>query len=126
MGRPINPSKIGQGAGKIRCTAYRFAGESEATSPAAYITKQVSTSKFTVTDGTTTETLVLSDLAQGALTVGTFIVEGVLDDSTRVQVTKLRNRTVQYDGATNAKYTLGGTDKADHSTSASLVSIEIQ
>tara|TARA_X000001382_G_scaffold109178_1_gene85333 strand:- start:321 stop:701 length:381 start_codon:yes stop_codon:yes gene_type:complete len=126
MGRPINPSKIGQGTGKIRCTAYRFTGASEATAPAAYITKQVSTSKFTVTDGTTTETLVLSDLAQGALTAGTFIVEGVLDDSTRVQVTKLRNRTVQYDGATNAKYTLGGTDKADHSTSDSLVSIEIQ
>ena len=84
MGRPINPSKIGQGTGKIRCTAYRFTGASEATAPAAYITKQVSTSKFTVTDGTTTETLVLSDLAQGALTAGTFIVEGVLDDKKKL------------------------------------------
>jgi hypothetical protein len=126
MGRPISPRKIGgPTAGRIRCTAHRFASASEATT-AAWITKQVATKKFKVTDGTTTETLTLANTSIGALVAGTFTIEGVLDDSTRVQVTKLRNRTVQYEDSTNVSYTIGGTDPADHSTSDSLLSIESQ
>ena len=125
MGRPISPRKIGQATGRIRCTAHRFTGASEATT-AAWITRQVATKKFKVTDGTTTENLTLANTSQGALVAGTFIIEGVLDDSTRVQVTKLRNRTVQYEDSTNVIYTIGGTDPLDHVSSDSKLSIESQ
>jgi len=113
MGRPINKNKIGQGTGKILCSAYYFTGASEvngATTP-AWVVSQRSTSKFNVTDGSTTEVLTLVNKSAGALAAGEFIINAVLDDSTTVQVTKLRNRTIQYEGGTanvaNIAYNIG-------------------
>jgi len=113
MGRPINKNKIGEGTGKILCSAYYFSGASEvngATTP-AWIVSQRSTNKFKVTDGTTTEILTLTNKNAGSLSAGEFIINAVLDDSSTVQITKLRNRTVQYEGGTanvaNIKYNIG-------------------
>jgi len=113
MGRPINKRKIGQGAGKILASAYRFASGSEAnggTTP-AWIVSQRSTNKFIVSDGTKTETLELVNKTAGALGNGEFIINAILDDSSVVQVTKLRNRTIQYEGGTanvaNVKFNIG-------------------
>lgn len=98
MGRPINKSKIGSGAGKISVTAYRFAGASEVLSTAtqAWIVSQKSTRKFSVTDGSTTEELTLVNKSAGELAEGEMIIN-CQDDGTAgtMQVTKLMNRTVQ-------------------------------
>lgn len=113
MGRPINKRLIGQGAGKILCSAYRFSTGAEAngaTTP-AWIVSQRSTNKFIISDGTTTETATLVNVTAGSLQPSTFIVNALKDDSTVVQVTKLRNRTVQYEGGTanveNIKFVVG-------------------
>jgi len=113
MGRPINKRKIGQGDGKILCSAYYFTGASEVnggTTP-AWIVSQRSTNKFNVTDGTTTEVLQLVNKTAGGLAAGEFIINAILDDSSVVQVTKLRNRTIQYEGGTanvaNVKFNIG-------------------
>lgn len=100
MGRPINKRKIGQGTGRIMCTRYFFTGASEvngATTP-AWIVSQRSTRKFKVSDGVTTEVLRLVNQSSGDLVAGTFAIDATLDDSTVVQVTKLHNRTIQYEG----------------------------
>jgi len=104
MGRPINKSKIGQGAGKISVTRYRFAGASEVASSTtqAWIVNQRSGNKFTVSDGSTTEVLTLVNKANGALAEGEMKIDAILDDSTTVQVTKLKNRTVQVEGGTSS------------------------
>lgn len=96
MGRPINKRKIGQGSGKIQATRHFFTGASEATTT-AWIVNQRSTNKFTVTDGSTTEVLTLVNQSAGDLSAGEFAIDAVLDDSTVVQVTKLYNRTIQYE-----------------------------
>lgn len=107
MGRPINSSKIGSGSGKIKVTRYRFTGASEATSPTAYILAQKGTRKFRVTDGTSTETLRLVNKAAGALAEGEFAIDAALDDSSIVQVTKLKNRTITYEDTTQITYVIG-------------------
>lgn len=114
MGRPINKNKIGQGSGRIAVTRYRFEGESQvtyATTP-AWIVSQRSTNKFIVSDGTTTETLVLVN--KTTLDEGEMSIDATLDDSTVVQVTKLYNRKVQYEGGTvnvdAIKYNIGPAD----------------
>ena len=107
MGRPINKNKIGQGSGKIQATRHFFEGASEA-STTAWIVNQRSTNKFTVTDGSTTEVLTLVNQSAGDLSEGEFAIDAVLDDSTVVQVTKLHNRTIQYE-----KVSPGGEDTDD-------------
>lgn len=108
MGRPINKSKIGSGAGKISVTAYRFAGASEVLSTAtqAWIVAQKSTRAFTVSDGATTEELTLVNKSAGELAEGEMIIN-CQDDGTvgTMQVTKLMNRTVQVEVGTD-----GGAD----------------
>jgi hypothetical protein len=108
MGRPINKSKIGSGSGKISVTSYRFAGASEvlSTSTQAHIVSQKSTRKFSVTDGSTTEDLVLVNKSAGELAEGEMIIN-CQDDGTAgtMQVTKLMNRTVQVEVGTD-----GGAD----------------
>ena len=116
MGRPINPRKIGQGAGKIQATRHFFTGASEATTT-AWIVSQRSTNKFLVTDGSTSEVLTLVNEASGNLSAGEFAIDAVLDDSTVVQVTKLYNRKVQYEGGTAnvavLKYVVGNSGAED-------------
>jgi len=105
MGRPINKSKIGSGAGKISVTAYRFAGAAEvlSTTTQAHIVSQKSTRKFSVSDGATTEDLVLVNKSAGELAEGEMIIN-CQDDGTvgTMQVTKLMNRTVQVESGTGA------------------------
>jgi len=131
MGRPINKRKIGQGDGKILCSAYYFTGASEvngATTP-AWIVSQRSTNKFNVTDGTTTEVLQLVNKTAGGLAEGEFIINAILDDSSVVQVTKLRNKTIQYEGGTsnvaNVKFNIGNGLQAG-STSDDTAEVEGQ
>jgi len=131
MGRPINKRKIGQGDGKILCSAYYFTGASEvngATTP-AWIVSQRSTNKFNVTDGTTTEVLQLVNKTAGGLAEGEFIINAILDDSSVVQVTKLRNKTIQYEGGTssvaNVKFNIGNGLQAG-STSDNTAEVEGQ
>jgi hypothetical protein len=121
MGRPINKNKIGQGENRIEVTRYRFEGESQvlsSTTP-AWIVSQRSTNKFIVTDGTTTETLTLVNKTSCA--EGEFAIDAVLDDSTVVQVTKLYNRKIQYEGGTanvdTIKYSVGNAGTEDDGTS---------
>ena len=124
MGRPINKRKIGQGEGKILCSAYYFTGASEVNGGAtpAWIVSQRSTNKFNVTDGTTTEVLELVNKSAGALAAGEFIINAILDDSSVVQVTKLRNRTIQYEGGTanvaNVKFNISNGLQAGSATDA--------
>ena len=119
MGRPINKNKIGQGAGKIQATRHFFTGASEATTT-AWIVNQRSTNKFTVTDGTTTEVLTLVNQSSGDLSAGEFAIDAVLDDSTVVQVTKLHNRTIQYE-----KVSPDGTETTDDSVDVGKVKFVI-
>ena len=124
MGRPINKRKIGQGEGRILCSAYYFAGASEVNGGAtpAWIVSQRSTNKFIVSDGTTTQTLTLANETAGSLAEGTFIINAILDDSSVVQVTKLRNRTIQYEGGTanvaNVKFNISNGLQAGSATDA--------
>jgi len=124
MGRPINKNKIGQGAGRIKVSRHFFTGGSELTTN-AWIVNQRSTYEFTVSDGVSTEVLTLVDKT-GSLVAGEFTVNAVLDDSTVVQVTKLRNRTIQYDDATNIGYELEGVEGGDHTTDDNRASVETQ
>jgi len=105
MGRPINKDLIGYGTGRVAATRHFFTGGSEATT-AAHIVSQRSTNKFLVRldsdqgDSATGEVLTLVNKANGALVAGEFRIDAILEDSTTVQVTKLRNRTIQYEGGT--------------------------
>lgn len=108
MGRPINKSKIGSGAGKISVTSYRFTGAVEvlSTTTQAHIVSQKSTRKFSVTDGSTTEDLTLVNKSAGELAEGEMIINCQDDGSVgTMQVTKLMNRTVQVEVGTD-----GGAD----------------
>ena len=99
MGRPINKRKIGQGNGKLEPSRYFFTGASEVASSTtpAWIVSQRSSRKYKITDGSTTEILTLVNQSSGDLSAGEFAIDAVLDDSTVVQVTKLHNRTIQYE-----------------------------
>ena len=115
MGRPINPRKIGQGTGRIAATRYRFDGVGAQvlfTTTPAWIVNQRSSNKFTVTDGSTTEVLTLVN--KTSVLEGEFAIDAVLDDSTVVQVTRLYNRKIQYEGGTadvnKIKYNIGPAD----------------
>ena len=128
MGRPINPSKIGSGSGKIQVSNYRLTGEVEAGAEeglGAYSVSQRSTRKFKVSatkpsdSSTVTEVLTLVNKAAGALAAGEFRIDGInplTGDSSVDNVTKLHNRTVVLNGigadasASTNKFKLSITD----------------
>ena len=60
--------------------------------------------------GTTTEILTLVNKAAGTLVAGDMVIDGVLDDSTVVQITKIWNNNCQYEGTTRGKMVIGGSD----------------
>jgi len=129
MGRPINKSKIGFGAGRIAVSRHFFTGGSEAAT-AAHIVRQAGNNKFVVrldsnNDGNgpfsprihaSDEVLTLVNKADGALVAGEFKIDAVGSDSTTYQVTKLKNRTVQVEGDDNGIYGIGN-DRADDENS---------
>ncbi len=109
MGRPVNKRNFGEGNGKIQVTRYFFTSASESNTK-AWIVSQRSTNKFKVSDGTTTEILTLVNKAAGTLVAGDMVIDGVLDDSTVVQITKIWNNNCQYEGTTRGKMVIGGSD----------------
>jgi hypothetical protein len=108
MGRPIHQDRIGLGTGRVSVTRYRFTGESQvlSTTTQAYIVSQNSNTRFSVTDDTTTETLKLVN--KTTLAEGEMSIDALLDNSTIVQVTRLHNKTMQYEGVPVAT-PIGGT-----------------
>ena len=109
MGRPVNSKFFGEGNGKLQVTRHFFTGKSEASNK-AWIVSQRSVNKFRVTDGTDTEILRLVNKAAGTLVAGELSIDGVLDDSTVVQITKIWNNNCQYEGTTKGKMVIGGSD----------------
>ena len=126
MGRPINKKNIGRGSSRISITTVKFASGGEVLN--SWIVSQRSTNKFIVSDGTKTETCTLVNKNTGALAAGEFNIYAVLDDSTVVQVTKLRNRTIQYEGGTaqvqNIKYVRGPGDENAGVTGAASIAVQ--
>ena len=126
MGRPINKRKIGQGAGRIEVSTVKFAAGGEVTN--AWIVSQRSTNKFVVSDGTKTETCTLVNKNTGALAASEFNINARLDDSTVVQVTKLYNRKVQYEGGTanvdRIKYNVGPGDENDDTAGTATLPVQ--
>ena len=103
MGRPINKKHIGDGAGKIQVTAVKFAAGGEITTE-SHIVSQRSTSKFIVTDGSKTETCTLVNKSIGGLGASEFCINVTDSDGVTKQVTKLMNRKMQLEGASNHKW----------------------
>jgi len=119
MGRPINKSKIGYGAGRIAVSRHYFTGGSEATT-AAHIYKVKGANQFWVrldsdnADPTAGEVLKLTTEGNGSMPEGTFRIDATGSDSTVYQVTQLRNRTVQIENTAKGTATPPDGDKADN------------
>ena len=114
MGRPINKKHIGDGAGKIEVTAVRFASGAEVASTVeAFIVSQRSTNKFRVTAGGTTEVVTLVNKNPGSLAASEMCINVVDSDGVSKQITKLRNRTFQVEGTSNAKWTRSSTGTSE-------------
>jgi hypothetical protein len=110
MGRPINKKHIGDGTGKIQVTAVRFAAGAEiAAATESHIVSQRSTNKFNVTDGTKTEVCTLVNKTPGALAASEFCINVADSAGVTKQVTKLRNRTMQVEGNSSAKWARSAT-----------------
>ena len=129
MGRPIKKSKFVSDFGadttaKIAVTAYRTFGGSKVDSTTAYIVAQRGSRKFTVhLEDSSEEVMLLKAVAPGSLagdnvnSMGEFMVQVTLDDSTVAYVEKFYNNTVHYvDNAGNTgtiPYTLGQDPSGD-------------
>ncbi|SVA38159.1 uncharacterized protein METZ01_LOCUS91013 [marine metagenome] len=126
MGRPVNDRYFGEGNGKLQVTRHFFTGGSEL-STKCWILSQRSGNKFKVTDGSSTEVLTLVNKAAGTLVAGEMSIDGVLDDSTVVQVTKIYNRGVQYEGDTRGQMVIGGSDAGgEDDATANTVTVDGQ
>ena len=126
MGRPVNKRFFGEGDGKLQVTRHFFTGQSEA-SAKCWILAQRSVNKFKVTDGTNTEILTLVNKAAGTLIAGEMSIDGVTDDSTVVQITKIWNNNVQYEGTTKGKMVIGGSDAGgEDDATANTVTVDGQ
>ena len=127
MGRPVNKRYFGEGNGKLQVTRHFFTGGAENNQTKCWILAQRSVNKFKVTNGTDTEILTLVNKAAGTLVAGEMSIDGVLDDSTVVQVTKIWNNNVQYEGTTRGKMVIGGTDAGgDDDATANTVTVDGQ
>jgi hypothetical protein len=123
MGRPIRKDKFVSDFGadttaKIAVTAYRTFGGSKVDSTTAYIVNQRGSKKFLVhLDDSTEVVMLLKAVAPGSLandnvnSLGEFMVQVTLDDSTVAYVEKFYNNTVHYVDASGntgtVPYTLG-------------------
>ena len=108
MGRPINKKHIGDGTGKIQVTAVKFAAGGEITTE-AHIISQRSTNKFNVTDGSKIEICTLVNKSIGGLAASEFCINVADSAGVTKQVTKLRNRTMQVEGNSSAKWARSAT-----------------
>ena len=148
MGRPISKSYfVGSnypagGIGtqsKIAVSGYRTGG-STTSSTTAYIVNQRGSNRFKIHLEDSTEAVyTLKAVAPGSLTAnGTFCVQGVLDDSTVVYISRFYKRTVHYvtsGGATGSApinnvitsgvgYTLNTTEGTDETKLSGHVTID--
>ena len=108
MGRPIRKDKFlsdfgAATAGKIAVTAYRTFGGAKVDSTTAYIVNQRGSKKFTIhLDDSSEEVMLLKAVAPASLannnvnSMGEFMVQVTLDDSTVAYVEKFYNNTVHY------------------------------
>ena len=107
MGRPIRKDKFvssfgGDTSAKIAVSNYRTGGSNTA-STTAYIVSQRGSNQFKIHLEDSTEVVMqLKAVAPGSLAndsstgLGEFMVQGILDDSTVVYISKFHNNTVQY------------------------------
>ena len=123
MGRPIRKDKFvasfgGVTAAKIAVTAYRPFGGAKVDSTTAYIVSQRGSKKFMIhLEDSSEEIMLLKAVAPGSLandnvnSMGEFMVQVTLDDSTVAYVQKFFNNTVHYVDASGntgtVPYTLG-------------------
>ena len=143
MGRPIRKDRMvsgsndfgGDNEGKIAVTAYRTFGGSKVDSTTAYIVAQRSSKTFKVHLDDSTEVLMqLKAVAPGSLAndnstgLGEFTVQGILDDSTVVYISKFHNNTVQYvtaGGATGSGPYVRNAEGTDEGAVAGKVNINV-
>ena len=143
MGRPIRKDRMvsgsndfgGDNEGKIAVTAYRTFGGSKVDSTTAYIVAQRSSKTFKVHLDDSTEVLMqLKAVAPGSLAndnstgLGEFTVQGILDDSTVVYISKFHNNTVQYvtaGGATGSGPYVRNAEGTDEGKVAGKVNINV-
>ena len=127
MGRPVNKRYFGEGNGKLQVTRHFFTDEGSEASTKCWILAQRSVNKFKVSNGTHTEILELVNKSAGTLVAGEMSIDGVLDDSTVVQVTKIWNNNVQYEGTTRGKMVIGGSDAGgEEDATANTVTVDGQ
>jgi len=127
MGRPVNKRYFGEGNGKLQVTRHFFTDEGSEASTKCWILAQRSVNKFKVSNGTHTEILELVNKSAGTLVAGEMSIDGVLDDSTVVQVTKIWNNNVQYEGTTRGKMVIGGSDAGgEDDATANTVTVDGQ
>ena len=143
MGRPIRKDRMvsgsddfgGDNEGKIAVTAFRTFGGSKVDSTVAYIVAQRSTNTFKIHLDDSTEVLMqLKAVAPGSLAndngsgLGEFMVQGILDDSTVVYISKFHNNTVQYvtaGGATGSGPYVRNAEGTDEGQVAGKVNINV-
>jgi len=130
MGRPTNPRSLGNAIGSIRVSQHYFTDRGSESSLPCYIIAAKGTNKFRVSDGTYTENLRLVNEDAGSLSAGEMRISGVTDASSVVNITKIRNRSIQHSGTTNvvvesSSGVLGsGIESGDHTTTGGAISID--
>lgn len=94
MGRPIKKKYLGKGTGSIQVSSWRRSTGEESTDP-AYIVRQRSTNRFTVSayDDSWSEDLFLVVKNANELAPGEFRVDAIVDENV-TQVKKFFNRTI--------------------------------
>ena len=143
MGRPIRKDRMVSGSsdfgadneGKIGVTAYRTFGGSKVDSATAYIVAQRSSKNFKIhLDDSTEVVMMLKAVAPGSLAndndsgLGEFMIQGILDDSTVVYISKIFNNTVHYvtaGGATGSAPYVRNAEGTDEGQVSGKVNINV-
>ena len=143
MGRPIRKDRMVSGSsdfgadneGKIAVTAFRTFGGSKVDSTVAYVVAQRASNKFKLhLDDSTEVIMMLRAVAPGSLAndndsgLGEFMIQGILDDSTVVYISKIFNNTVHYvtaGGATGSAPYVRNAEGTDEGQVAGKVNINV-
>ena len=139
MGRPIKSSKMAGtasgAAGQIAVTAYRADGGSKVDSTTAYIISQRGSRMFKISLEDSSEGVYcLKAVAPGSLAndndsgLGEFMIQGILDDSTVVYISKIFNNTVHYvtaGGATGSAPYVRNAEGTDEGQVSGKVNINV-
>ena len=139
MGRPIKSSKMAGtssgAAGQIAVTAYRTSGASLTNSTTAYLISQRGSKLFKISlEDSSTGVYCLKAVAPGSLAndndsgLGEFMIQGILDDSTVVYISKIFNNTVHYvtaGGATGSAPYVRNAEGTDEGQVSGKVNINV-